>query len=113
MSTSRLQEYLSSIPLATRWLLGANIGVHAALFLASYPVQRLAISPPLVLVHGEYYRLVSSAFVHSGLLHIGMNMSTLLLIGRSLELQYGSLVTVFLSLWMLLLTGVIFVFSVW
>ena len=39
---------------------------------------------------GEYYRLVTSAFVHSGFLHIGFNMYLLYMIGRELELAVGS-----------------------
>lgn len=113
MSTSRVQEYLSSIPIVTKSLLLFNIAVHVALFVTSFPVNDLAINPLVILVRGEYYRMVSSAFVHGGLMHIGMNMSTLLAIGSSLESQYGTLPMLFLTLWCLLLCGGTFVFMVW
>lgn len=113
MSTSRVQEYLSSIPIVTKSLLLFNIAVHVVLFVTSFPVNDLAINPLVILVRGEYYRMVSSAFVHGGLMHIGMNMSTLLAIGSSLESQYGTLPMLFLTLWCLLLCGGTFVLMVW
>lgn len=39
---------------------------------------------------GEYYRLVTGAFVHSGFMHIGFNLYLLYVIGRELELAVGS-----------------------
>jgi len=44
---------------------------------------------PEIAVGHEYYRLVTSAFLHSGLLHIGFNMYLLYVIGRELELAVG------------------------
>lgn len=113
MSTSRAQEYLSSIPIVTKSLLLFNIAVHVTIFVTSFSVNDLAINPWVILVRGEYYRMVSSAFVHGGLMHIGMNMSTLLAIGSSLENQYGTLPMLFLTLWCLLLCGATFVLMVW
>ena len=113
MSTARAQEFLSSIPIVTKCLLIFNVMVHAVIFLTSYPVYFLAINPILVIYRGEYYRLISSAFVHGGILHIAMNMSTLLAIGGSLENQYGSLYLIFLTLWALILDGTLFIILVW
>jgi len=39
---------------------------------------------------GEYYRLLTSAFLHAGLLHIAFNMFALFLIGTQLEQLLGS-----------------------
>ncbi len=50
---------------------------------------RWALTGPGV-YDGEYYRLVSSAFVHGSLLHIGFNMYLLYVIGKELELAVGS-----------------------
>jgi len=114
MSTSSgIQDYLSSIPIVTKFLLILNVSVHVILFLTSFPVNDLAINPLVIIVRGEYYRMVSSAFVHGGLMHIAMNMSTLLAIGSALENQYGTLPMMFLTLWCLLLCGATFVLIVW
>ena len=39
--------------------------------------------------HGEYWRLVTSGFLHYGLLHLGMNMLVLWWLGRMLEPAIG------------------------
>ncbi len=40
---------------------------------------------------GEYYRLVSSGFLHAGLIHLGLNMLVLYFLGRLLEPGIGGL----------------------
>jgi membrane associated rhomboid family serine protease len=40
---------------------------------------------------GEYYRLLTSMFLHFGLLHVGMNMWALWVLGRPLEAVLGPL----------------------
>ena len=40
--------------------------------------------------YGEWYRIVSSAFLHFGVLHIGMNMFLLYQLGRMIEPAIGS-----------------------
>ena len=39
---------------------------------------------------GDYYRLITAAFIHFGLLHLAFNMYALYLIGRPLERYLGS-----------------------
>jgi membrane associated rhomboid family serine protease len=45
---------------------------------------------PLV-ADGEYYRIVTSAFLHAGLLHLGLNMFALYILGSLLEPAIGTL----------------------
>ncbi|MCZ7680994.1 MAG: rhomboid family intramembrane serine protease [Sandaracinaceae bacterium] len=40
---------------------------------------------------GEWWRMVSSMFVHGGLVHLGFNMYALLIAGRLVERLYGHL----------------------
>ena len=49
---------------------------------------RLALFGPAV-AHGDYWRLVTAAFVHDGLLHIGFNMYALWLLGSVFERVVG------------------------
>lgn len=44
---------------------------------------------PIGVDEGEYYRLVSSAFLHDGLMHIGFNMYALWILGPMLERLLG------------------------
>jgi membrane associated rhomboid family serine protease len=51
-----------------------------------------AVDPGHTLVgvaHGEWWRLVSSAFLHYGILHLGLNMVSLYFGGRILEVVIG------------------------
>lgn len=52
--------------------------------------DRFALVPALV-AHGDWYRLVSSMFLHYGILHIGFNMWALYVIGTPLEAMLGRL----------------------
>lgn len=49
---------------------------------------RLALLPPAV-AHGEYYRIVTSMFLHFSVIHIAFNMYALFLIGTPLEVVLG------------------------
>jgi len=44
---------------------------------------------PVGVAHGEWYRLVTGGFLHAGLLHIGLNMFALWILGSQLEPAIG------------------------
>jgi membrane associated rhomboid family serine protease len=44
---------------------------------------------PVQVAHGQYYRLLSAAFLHYGLLHIAFNMYALFVVGTPLEAVLG------------------------
>ncbi|HVA26820.1 MAG TPA: rhomboid family intramembrane serine protease [Candidatus Baltobacteraceae bacterium] len=48
-------------------------------------LQAGALSPSSVLVGHEWWRIVTSGFLHAGLLHIGVNMMSLWFLGRFIE----------------------------
>jgi membrane associated rhomboid family serine protease len=50
-----------------------------------------ALFGPSIAIDHEYWRLVTSGFLHAGLIHIGFNMFLLYLLGTQLEPAIGSL----------------------
>lgn len=72
------------------------IAACAAVFLwdaqpTTNAINDFALWAPAVKFDGEWYRIVTSAFTHSGLMHIGFNMWILWQIGRMLEGRFGLL----------------------
>lgn len=49
-----------------------------------------ALIPAAVLQYGQWWRIVTGAFLHGGLIHIGVNMMSLWFLGRFIEYALGS-----------------------
>ncbi|HEY6326803.1 MAG TPA: rhomboid family intramembrane serine protease [Candidatus Cybelea sp.] len=49
-----------------------------------------ALIPSFVLQDGQWWRIVTGAFLHGGLIHIGVNMLSLYFLGRFIEFALGS-----------------------
>jgi membrane associated rhomboid family serine protease len=75
-------------PLATKVLIGLNVLVFLLTTAAPSWQVRLSLFGPAV-ASGEWYRLVTSGFVHYGLLHIAFNMLLLYRFGMLLEPALG------------------------
>ncbi len=52
--------------------------------------QQGALWAPAIEIQHEYWRLVTSGFLHSGLIHIGFNMLLLYWLGSEIEREIGS-----------------------
>ena len=85
----------------TNALIATNLGIYVWTLLSQVSrsalggelsgiTERLVISR-YFLDNGEWYRLVSSGFVHFGILHVALNMYLLYQLGRLLEPTLGSL----------------------
>lgn len=98
-----------TLPAVTKGVIITNVVIHIAFFLTSFNIGHVSISGQQVLMQGEYYRIVTSAFTHVGLLHIAMNMSSMLQLGTSLEMQFGSIPFMFLTIWAVLIIGCVYV----
>lgn len=82
-------------PVVTNGVVAINLGLFAWTVLQggimgrTTPMQRdLALFGPAV-AHGEWYRLVTSGFVHFGLLHLAFNMLFIWQLGSMLEPALG------------------------
>lgn len=73
------------------------IGVNAALFLVELVVGidliagNWGMSPLAISAGGEWWRMLTAAFLHGSFLHIGFNMYVLWVIGPTLESLFGHL----------------------
>ncbi|MDQ6649132.1 MAG: rhomboid family intramembrane serine protease [Actinomycetota bacterium] len=87
----------SSGAVVTKALIGLNVLVFlatAANGLSIFgdngsPIYRRFALVPLAVADGQWYRLVTAAFLHYGLLHIAFNMYVLLMLGAQLERLLG------------------------
>lgn len=76
--------------LITYLLIAANVVMFVLQHTSVQMQQDLVLWPPAV-AHGQWYRMVTSAFLHYGLAHIVMNMWALWAVGPQLEQWLGRL----------------------
>lgn len=71
------------------------IVINVALYLAQMSTGNLITNSGLLygpaVQEGQWWRLISSGFLHGSLLHVGFNMYLLFMLGPHLERGYGSL----------------------
>ena len=77
-------------PIVTYVLIGLNVAMFVLQMASGDLERRLSLWAPAV-ADGEYYRLVTSAFLHYGTMHILFNMWALWVIGPPLEKWLGRL----------------------
>lgn len=80
----------SGTPVVTYTLIAINVAVFV-LDLASRGLRRELVLWAPAVAAGEYYRLVTSAFMHFGIAHILFNMWALYVLGPPLEQHLGRL----------------------
>lgn len=83
---SRLAELVNGMPLVTLVLIFVNVLVYVCDNLGDFSANTatFSISAASVLSQLELWRIVSAAFVHGGIMHIGMNMMSLYQLGAGL-----------------------------
>lgn len=85
----RTRFVLSQYPsLVTYILIAINVIVFVISNLVPDVIQFGAQINPAI-AQGEYYRLLTAMFLHSGIFHIGFNMLSLFFVGRAIEVFYG------------------------
>lgn len=75
----------------TRVLLALNVGIFLLIFLGigGNILSQFQMSPPGIALDGQYYRLITAAFLHQQFFHIGFNMYALLMLGDQVERVLG------------------------
>ena len=110
---NRLAALVGQITLGTRALLVINIAVHVIIFLFTLPIGLFSISFVDVVLRGEVYRIVTAAYVHVGIVHIFMNMSSLWALGPDLEQKFGTSQFLIMTLWSTFIIGFLYVGLSW
>lgn len=84
----------------TAWLITANLAVYVATVIQSRSFmdnhrsplfEATALFPPVVVIHDEWWRLLTSAFQHFGPMHLLLNMYMLWILGFGIERSIGHL----------------------
>lgn len=81
-------------------------GVFSGGFSAGTPIDNYLLSPNDVLVNHQYYRILTSAFLHGNIAHIGLNMLSLYWLGRFIEVALGSWRMLFVYMVALVASGI-------
>ena len=71
--------------LAFLWELRVSPGVFTGALYSGTPIDQAVLIPIYVSAHHQYYRIFTSAFLHGSILHIGLNMVSLWVLGRFIE----------------------------
>lgn len=87
----------------TGLLIALNVVVFIWSSADSQAIVHFGMVPLLVRQRGQWYRLLTAAFFHFNLLHIGLNMVMLAIIGPAVELDLGKVR--FLALYLLAALG--------
>ena len=93
----RVQSTLAGPSLwATKILIGLNLAVFVLAVVDGAPPNgtgafhaRWGLFGPIIDLDGEWWRLVTSGFLHSGFVHLGLNMAALYFLGRIIEPAIG------------------------
>lgn len=94
---TRLQVWYAEQPLLTKSILVLCLGIYAVQLLFGYDNYGLVcLAAKAVTANLQVYRLLTSAFVHGGLLHVAFNMMAFVPIGTSLERMQGTLALIHL-----------------
>lgn len=76
-------------PLVTYTLIGINVLMFVLQMASGWIYNEFVLWPRAIAGGDQYYRLVTSAFLHGGIVHILFNMYALYIIGPSLERLLG------------------------
>jgi membrane associated rhomboid family serine protease len=108
---TRFQELLGQYPLISFVVTVVCILAYIASNLTNFgkAVSTFAIQPYAVVLDLELYRIITCAYMHLSMMHIGMNMFSLFSIGTSLEAIFGSLRFFFLILVYTIIIGIVYI----
>ena len=81
---TRALQSMAVEPIATYVLIAINVAIYVAVQNSARAYTDLVLFGPAV-ADGDFYRLLTSGFLHTQIWHIGMNMLSLFWLGRMVE----------------------------
>ena len=88
-----MQEFMNSLHFGTRFLVifMVSLFIIQCLFFTSEITSMFTFSPYYIIEKGQVWRILTSAFLHGGILHILMNMLSFTQLGITFESKVGTL----------------------
>ena len=86
------EVFSKKLPIITYILIGLNVIMFILQFVFDKDIElinKYALYGPIVREYNEYYRLITSGFLHADILHISFNMYALYVLGSQLESYLG------------------------
>jgi membrane associated rhomboid family serine protease len=82
---------LQQAPKVVPVLIGANLAIYVlGMISGAALIRQFGMQPVAIAFGGEWWRLITAAFLHAGLLHILFNMYALYLLGPAVERVLGT-----------------------
>lgn len=91
MGKKRERAYVNGIIIILNVLYFLYLEVVDSSLDSRFMIQMGAMYAPLILEEGEYYRLITSVFMHFGIRHLLNNMLVLFVLGDNLERALGKI----------------------
>ena len=114
MAPGRAAETLASTPPATRFITILCILLYAVVqCVLDVPISSIALNPSSILIDRQLYRLITGALFHANLMHIFMNMTSTMAMGKMLERRIGTMMTYLTIAYGILLSSCLYVAISW
>ena len=99
-----------ALPTHTLCTVALCCALQLGVYVVGFQLQRYTISAALVLPPSwQVWRLVTASYFHVGLLHIAMNMMSLVQLGSSTERLFGTATLTVATAWIVVLGNVLYV----
>ena len=89
MENNRKKAYVNGILIALNVLFFLYLDLTGSSLDSRHMIDKGAMYLPLILEEGQYYRLLTSVFMHFGISHLFNNMLVLFVLGDNLERALG------------------------
>ena len=104
--------YKQKKPIITAILVVLNVLIFGIMMVMTYSninaydeIMKIFANVPAFIKGGEYYRLITSGFIHAGIFHILANMYSLIVLGPNIEHFYGKIKYILIYLYSMIIAS--------